>query len=368
MKRLPVDRPLLISIIVLVIAGLFIFSSAALGLLARDGSIYSSVTLSRALFGLILGTILAFFTSRVPYKNWRKWSPLIFLFSLIATALVFVPGLGVEFGGAKRWIDLGPLTFQTSELLKIGFIIYLAAWISSVKEKTATWRHGLLPFLVMAGLSGILLLSQPDLDTFLIIFATGLAILLVGGGSWKQIGTLVLIAVIGFVLVAYFRPYVRERVYTFLNPTRDSLGAGYQIQQSFIAIGSGQIFGRGFGQSVQKFNFLPEPIGDSIFAVSAEEFGFVGSVLLILLYLFFAFRGLKIAVRAPDAFGGLLALGIVIMILSQSFLNMGAMLGILPLLGVPLLFVSHGGSALLVTFAEVGILLNISRSMRQKTE
>lgn len=367
MKKIPaVDKPLLISLVVLVVVGLFIFSSASLGLLAREGSRYSNVTFSQTVFGLCLGSIAAFITARIPYREWRKYSFYMFVFACIATALVFVPGIGMEHGGAKRWIHIGSFTFQTSELLKIAFIIYLAAWLSSVKQRAHTFRHGTMPFLVLAGIAGAILLTQPDTDTYAVIFGTGLAMLIAAGGSWKHALTIVLIGLVGFVVIAYQRPYLQERVMTFINPTHDSLGSSYQIQQSFIAIGSGQLFGRGFGQSIQKFNFLPEPIGDSIFAVMAEEFGFVGSVTLIGIYLFFAFRGFKVALHAPDTFGGLVALGIVILILSQSFINMGAMLGLLPLSGIPLLFVSHGGTALMMTLAEAGILLNISRSTHGK--
>jgi cell division protein FtsW len=175
-------------------------------------------------------------------------------------------------------------------------------------------------------------------------------------------------AIIGIVVlaaIAYSRPYVMSRINTFINPSSNALGSGYQIQQSLIAIGSGGVFGRGFGQSIQKFNVLPEPIGDSIFAVACEEFGFVGGVSIILFYIFFAFRGLKIAVRTNDIFGRLVVVGIVIMIVSQAFVNIGAMAGILPLSGITLPFISHGGTALFMTLLEVGIILNISKSQKK---
>ena len=157
-----------------------------------------------------------------------------------------------------------------------------------------------------------------------------------------------------------------DRILTFLNPSSDPLGNGYQIQQSLIAIGSGHIFGRGFGQSVQKFDYLPEPMGDSIFAVFAEEFGFMGALLLLSLFIFFAFRGLKIATHSPDQFGGLLVVGIVILIVSQSFINIGSLIGIFPLTGLPLLFISHGGTALFFALVGVGIVLNVSRYAKLK--
>jgi len=184
------------------------------------------------------------------------------------------------------------------------------------------------------------------------------------GGKWKHLALLVCAGIIGLVLLAFTRPYVMSRIETFWNPTEASAAAGYQIRQSLIAIGSGGIAGRGFGQSIQKFNYLPEPVGDSIFAVAAEEFGFIGSVALIGLFIFFAMRTLKVASRSSHPFGTLLSVGIITYIIVQSFVNIGAMEGVLPLSGIPLLFVSQGGTALLFVLAESGILLNISRYAR----
>ena len=289
----------------------------------------------------------------------------IFLFSIVVSLLVFIPNIGFAFGGAKRWILLGPFTFQPAELLKLGFVIYFATWLSGVRELLHTFRYGLLPFLILMSIIGALLLSQPDTGTFLVIFVTGVAMYIVAGARWRDIFSLGALSIFGLLVLAYVRPYIKERLLTFFDPAFDPLGISYQIQQSLIAIGSGGWFGRGFGQSIQKFNFLPEPIGDSIFAVAAEEFGFIGSVILITLFLFLAFRGRHIAGRTPDYFGGLLVVGIVILIVFQSFTNIGSMLGVLPLTGLPLLFVSHGGSALLFALAGVGIVLNVSRYSRK---
>ena len=249
----------------------------------------------------------------------------------------------------------------------MGFIIYLAAWMSREKEKSATFQRGFIPFIILSGITAILLLAQPDTDTLAISLFAGLAIFLTGGGKWKHILIVGLIGILGLVMIVFTRPYVMSRIKTFINPSANSQGSGYQIQQSLIAIGSGGFTGRGFGQSIQKFNFLPEPIGDSIFAVASEEFGFVGASLLIFFFIFFAFRGLKIAANTPDAFGRLLSIGIVILIVSQAFVNIAAMVGVLPLSGITLPFVSHGGTALFMTLAEVGIVLNISKH-RKKTQ
>jgi cell division protein FtsW len=360
-----VDWWFLMLVIVMAAVGFFIFSSASLGLFAREGARFSSVAFSQIFLGLFMGSVACVITSRINYQFWRKYAFYLFLLSILATLLVFVPGIGFSHGGAARWILVGPLSFQPSELLKIGFLIYIAAWISGVKKNVETFKYGILPFCLLCGFVGVILLAQPDTDTYIILAATALGMFAISGGKWKHIASVILIALIALSVVAYTRPYIRERLMVFIHPTHDQLGSSYQLNQSLIAIGSGGFLGRGFGQSVQKFNFLPEPIGDSIFAVMAEEFGFVGGVALIFLYVFFTFRGMRISMNSPDTFGGLLAFGIVILIVSQSFVNIGAMLGVLPLSGIPLLFVSHGGSALFITLAEVGIVLNISRYQKK---
>jgi len=365
MRKLTYDKPFIASIIILVIFGFVVFNSASLGLLAKGGEKYSNVAFSQTFFGLFLGTVALLITSKINYKNWKKYSFYLLCFSILLTLLVFT-GLGFEHAGAKRWILIGNFSFQPSELLKIAFVIYLAAWLSSAREKVKTFKFGFLPLLILLSICGLILLNQPDTDTFVVMFAAGLAVYLSAGGSWKSVLILIIVAVLGILLIANFRPYVKQRLLTYVNPTENSLSSGYQLRQSLIAIGSGGITGRGFGQSIQKFNFLPEPIGDSIFAVAAEEFGFVGGTFLIFMFLFFAFRGLKIAVRTEDGFGRLLVVGIVIMIVSQAFINIGAMLGVLPLTGIPLPFVSHGGTALLITLASVGIVLNISKGQKNQ--
>jgi len=364
-KRLKVDIPFLISVFILVGAGYLIFSSASLGLLSSQAAKYSNVAFNQTFFGLFLGIIACIITSQIDYKIYRKYAFIIYVLAVILTLSVFIPKIGVEHGGAHRWIKLGLLSFQPSEFLKIGFVIFLSAWIASVKDKAQTFKYGLLPFMILTAITGTILLIQPDTDTFAITIFAGVAIYIVGGGRWKYILILGIIGIMGVGVLAYTRPYVKSRITTFINPAKNALGSGYQIQQSLIAVGSGGVFGRGFGQSIQKFNVLPEPIGDSIFAVASEEFGFVGSVSIILLFIFFAFRGLKIANKVPDSFGRLMVVGIVIMITSQAFVNIGAMVGVLPLSGITLPFISHGGTALFMTLAEVGIILNISKNQKK---
>ena len=347
----------------LVVGGLFIFASASLGLLARDGATFTSVAFNQIVFGIIGGSIACIITSRIPYKRWRPYSFYIFIVAIALNVLVLIPGVGVSHGGATRWLDVAGVSFQPAEFLKIAFILYFAAWLSGVKSKIEDIRFGMIPTIVIIGIVGGLLLAQPDTDTFFIIALSGMAMYIVSGARWRDIAIFVLIGCIGLGAIAFTRPYVMNRITTFINPSHDPQGAGYQVQQSLIAIGSGGLLGRGFGQSVQKFNYLPEPIGDSIYAVAGEEFGLLGSAGIICLFLFFTLTGLTIAKGAKDAFGRLVVVGIVILVSSGSFMNIASMLGLIPLGGIPLSFISHGGTALFFSLAEVGLIMNISRDI-----
>jgi cell division protein FtsW len=357
-----IDRFFLISISVLTIVGFVIFLSASLGLLTQNGVNFGTVAMKQVV-SLTIGVIAFIIFSRIKYTYLRKWALFIFLAAIGINLLLFIPGLTLFHGGAARWINVGPLSFQPSEFLKIAFIIYLAAWIQFAREKIYKFKFGLLPYLIISGILGILLLIQSDTDTFLIIAFTGMVMLIISGMPLKHVamaGGMLALVVVGVVLL---RPYAYERVKTFLSGG-DARGAGYQINQSLIAIGSGEIAGRGFGQSIQKFGYLPQPTDDSIFAVASEEFGFIGSTLLVILYLLVVASAFRIAGRAPDVFGGMLVIGIAMLIVTESFLNMSAMLGIVPLSGVPLLFVSHGGTALIIILAAAGIVANVSRYSR----
>ncbi len=356
-----VDRTLLGIVILLVVFGFFVFSSASLGLLAREGARFSSVAFSQIIFGICGGTVALFLASQIFYRNWRQYAFYIFVATILLTLCVFIPGLGMEHGGAQRWIKIGGFTFQPAELLKIGFIIYMATWLSGVQKVIGTFKQGTLPFVLITSIVGIVMLLQPDTDTFLIMAAAATAMFITAGGSWRDVLFMFVAAVLLVAVLAFSRPYIKDRIFTFFNPSLDPQGKSYQIQQSLIAIGTGGLTGRGFGQSIQKFEYLPEPIGDSVFAVYAEEFGFVGSALLVTLLSFFTFRGYKIASGATDLFGMLLVVGFVTLIMLQAFLNIAAMLALAPLMGLPLPFISHGGTALLATLASVGIVLNVSK-------
>ncbi|MEI6494955.1 MAG: putative lipid II flippase FtsW [bacterium] len=354
------DKFLFIIIIVLSLVGLFVFISASLGLLNRDGASFGLVALKQASI-LLFGFILMILVSKIDFHFWQRWAMPIFVSSVLMTALVFVPGIGFEHGGARRWLDIGPASFQPSEFLKLGIIVFLATWYGVKKDRAQSVRFGLVPFLLVSAVAYLLLKYQPDTGTFLVTAITALGIFILAGARWRYLFLILLLGVIAISIHIYQEPYAMNRIKTFLNPSNDITGSSYQINQSMIAIGSGGLLGRGFGQSIQKFKFLPEPIGDSIFAVASEEFGFVGASLIVLLYLTFAAWGLKIMGKNSDPFGRLLGCGLVILITVQAFINISAMLGLIPLTGVPLMFISHGGSALLMALLEAGIILNISR-------
>lgn len=361
MKR-KIDKPFLIITLALIIVGFFIFTSASMGLLAKlyGGAKFKAVLFNQIVLGLGGGLIAMYIASRIPYTFWRKHAFYILIASFALMLLVFTP-LGTCTKGACRWLDIGGFSVQPAEFYKLGFVMYLACWFASVKNKVNTWKLGTLPFVILIGITAGLVLMQPDTDTFMVIVLAGTAVYITAGGKWRDMIIMGIIGILGLTILVFQRPYLMNRIQTFIDPSRDPTGSSYQVQQSLIAIGSGGITGRGFGQSIQKFNFLPEPIGDSIFAVAAEEFGFLGSVTIIFMYILFAFRGLRIAKHAPDTFSMLLIVGIITLIITQSFLNIAAMLSIIPLSGTPLLFISHGGTALFFTLASVGIILNISR-------
>lgn len=361
MKEKKIDKFFLVIVLLLLFVGVAMFVSSSLGVLAKNDKIFYSVLIKQLALGLGVGLLGLYFCPKIDYKFWRNYSFLIFLGSIILTAAVFIPSLGWSHGGAKRWLEIGSISLQPVEFLKFGFIIYFAAWLSWAKNRVSDIRFGILPFILLLAVIAFVLLKQPDTKSLILIFFTGVSMLFVSSTPVKYIfGTGLLLAILLGIYV-YFTPYLQARIKTFINPVQDAQGASYQIQQSFIALGSGGIWGRGFGQSVQKFGYLPEPQGDSLFAVLGEEFGFVGTFITIFLYILFMMRGLRIAIRAPDMFSGLLVHGIVILITVQSFMHIASNAGVFPLTGVPLVFMSQGGTSLMMCLVAIGIVLNISK-------
>lgn len=360
-KQKPFDKYFFWIVILIAGMGLLFFVSASLGILARSETKFYGVLFNQIIFGFLGGLIALWFCTRIPYTFWRRYAFYIFLGALALTVSVFIPGFGFEHGGARRWISVGPVSLQPAEVLKIAFVIYFSAWLAWTRKKQEDMKFRILPLVILLGIVALALLRQPDTKSLILITAAACGMLFTSGVSWKKVAGLILFGVVAITALAFIRPYVMERIKTFINPSSDPRGASYQLQQSLIAIGSGGTFGRGLGQSVQKFNYLPEPQGDSIFAVIGEEFGFVGTTILLVLYVFFAIRGFKIALRAPDTFSRYLVVGLITLLTAQSFLNIASLVGLFPLTGVPLVFISHGGTSLMIALAAVGIILNVSR-------
>ncbi len=319
---------------------------------------------NQLLQGTLIGLLAAYVCYRIDYHLWQKLAPFIVAASLLLLVMVKIPGIGFSTGGASRWIHVGPIFLQPAELSKITLVIYIAAWINSRKAHLKDFFSAVFPMLVIVGLFALLILWQPDFGTMIALLGTALVMIVAAGTPWKSILSLSALGVATLILLIKLEPYRAARLLTFLNPSLDPQGAGYQINQALLAIGSGGLWGLGYGQSRQKHNYLPQVLGDSIFAVTAEELGFVRLLLIFALFVAFLFRGLKIASSAPDLFGRLLATGLVTMIILQVIINIGATIGVLPLTGIPLPFFSYGSSALIVNLSAVGILLQISKQVR----
>lgn len=366
MKHGHFDRPLVFLLAFLVVGGAMIFASAAFGLLARGATHMSSVVFNHLVLGVGLGLVALIVGATVDYRKWKQLAPYLFGLAVVATASVFIPYIGLEHGGGKRWIEILGMSLQPSEGLKVAAVIMAAAFFSAIRGKTTTFTYGLGGLAAILALPVLILIMQPDIGTLSIACIGVGSIFFAAGASWKQIAAVVVVGLLALTMLTLVRPYMRDRVMTFLNPAQGQQAESYQIRQSLIAIGSGGFFGRGFGQGIQKFTYLPEPMGDSIFAVAGEEIGFIGAVVIVLLFLGFALRGYSVAAHAPDLFGSLLAVGLSTYLTAEAFINIAAMLGVAPLTGIPLTFVSQGGSAMLASLGAAGILLNISRHRGKK--
>ncbi|MBP6883903.1 MAG: putative lipid II flippase FtsW [Candidatus Pacebacteria bacterium] len=361
MKEKKVDKFFLTLVVILIVLGVAMFISASLGILNKSEGKFYSVLISQLVLGVGFGLVGMYATFKINYTFWRKYALFIFLGGILLTAAVFIPHVGVSHKGAERWIDLGPVSFQPAEFLKFAFVIYFAAWLSWAKNRVQDFKFGILPLSILLIIIATILLQQPDTKSFILISATGLCMLFISGVPFKYILGLGAGAALLLGTLVFFTPYLQDRVKTFINPEHDAQGSSYQIRQSLIALGSGGVFGRGFGQSIQKFSYLPEPQGDSIFAVLGEELGLVGTVGTIMLYLLFTLRGLKIAKNSPDLFSRLLVAGIVILVAMQTFMHIASVTGVFPLTGVPLPFMSHGGTSLMINMMAIGIVLQISK-------
>jgi cell division protein FtsW len=351
------DLALLVAVVGLTLFGLFMIYDASSYVAFRDfGDKYTYI--KDQSFWAILGLGALTVVSFIDYHKYYNLALPILIVSIVLLLLVFVPGLGVKTLGARRWVNLGLFVLQPSEFVKLALTIYLAAWFST-KEKGR-----FLAFLLLIGLVLGLVMLQPDMGTAIIILGEAFVIYFLSGGSiWHILSVLPVIGVAG-VFMAILEPYRLARITTFLNPDQNIQGTSYHLRQILIALGSGGILGVGLGNSLQKYAYLPEATTDSIFAIIAEEIGFIGVLVFLSVMLFVVYRGFYIALRAKDTFGKLLAGGITSFIAIQTIVNLGAQTALFPLTGVPLPFISYGGSALIINLISIGILLNVSRQSK----
>ena len=351
---------LLAVVTVLCVVGLvMVLSSSSVEALRNYGSAW--LFFKRQLLWLGVGAVVLFFTARIDYRVWRK--PAIPLLALCGglLVLVLVPGVGISVGGSSRWLGIGSWRMQPSELAKLALLLFAADVLARRSDRV---HEALRPVLLAAGTVGLLVLRQPDMGTTLVIGCVVVALLWVAGAPMRFMGTLLALSAVGAFVVGMAEPYRRARMLAFLDPWADAGNTGYQIAQSMVGLSSGGITGVGLGASRAKWGFLPNAHTDFIFTIIGEEMGLLGSLLVVALFGGFAVLGVRAAVRAPDRFGTLVAAGITAWIAGQALLNMGAVTGLLPVTGVPLPFVSFGGSSLVIALGAVGILLNVSRQAR----
>lgn len=322
---------------------------------------YNYYYLNHQALSFLVGIVFWFIAMKIDYRFWQKNALWLFLISVIFLITVYIPGVGVELQGAKRWISLGPIFFQPSEIVKFTFIIYLAAWLSKRREKIKDFFSGFIPFAITFAIVAILILKEPDMGTTIVLTIIAITMFFVSGAPLLHIGIGSLIACVFFWILVKTSPYRLQRLMVYLNPEGKSLESGYHINQALMAIGSGGLFGLGFGQSKQKYLYLPETHIDSIFAIIVEELGFLRSSIIVIAFIVIGYIGYKISKTAPDIFSRLVAIGITTWIMAQAFLNIATMLGIVPLTGVPLPFISYGGTSLIITLFAVGVLINISK-------
>lgn len=357
------DYLLILTVLTLLIIGLIAISSASVVIsYERFGSNY--VYLARQAVSVVAGLIAWAIFQAIDYRFWKRSATILLVFILAGLLLVFVPHIGTALGGAHRWINLKFVTIQPSEFVKLAFILYLAAWLDSRRSKIQDFKSGFLPAIFMIGLMILLIILQPDMGTVVVIVLVAAILLFIAGAKIIHLGFAALLGIVLLLVLIHIAPYRLQRLRTFLNPS-SNLGSAYQINQSLLAIGNGGPLGLGFGNSRQKYLYLPQAHTDSIFPIIAEELGFLRASFIILIFVVLVLRGYAIAKKAPDFFTSLVAVGITAWILVQTLVNLGAMLGIIPLTGVPLAFISFGGSSIVALLMGIGVLTNISKQISQ---
>ena len=363
--KLKIDRGLLLIVLGLLAYGLTVLYSASSVQSFSNFGTTNYYIFHQAVYGGVLGLLALFVCSKIDYHVWQKYLPYLIFVSLFLLLLVKVSGLGINSGGASRWISFGPISFQPAELAKLVIIFYLASWVDKRRGHLNDFYYGILPSLCIIGLFSGLILWQPDFGTMLVLLLVAFFMLFAAGINWKYFFYAAICGALSLYAFIKIEPYRVKRLATFFNPNIDPKGISYQINQALLAIGSGGLWGFGYGLSRQKHSYLPAVLNDSIFAVFGEELGFFRVTIALLLFAAFAIKGLKIAKNAPDTFGKLVAVGITCWITLQAIINIAAIINLLPLTGIPLPFFSYGSTALIANLLAVGILLNISRFSHQ---
>ncbi len=359
-RKVSPDYVLFLLVVVLLSVGVVMVYSAS-AILATERFRDPYFFLKKQCFWAVLGLGVLWGVMSVDYRRWRRFVLPLLALALALLVLVLVPPFGQEINGTRRWLRWGPVSFQPTELAKLALVLYLADFLARRQVQIGSFWRGFLPPLLVTGAMAALILRQPDLGSSVALVAVVLCMLFVAGARLSHMALVGGAAVPVIVLAVTGASYRLRRVFAFLDPWADPRGAGFQIIQSYLALGGGGLTGRGLGESKQKLFYLPEPHTDFVFAILGEELGFVGAVVVVALFGLLLWRGVRIGLRAADPFGALAALGITAMLATQALVNLGVVVGLLPTKGLPLPFVSFGGSSLLVAMAGVGLLLNISQ-------
>jgi len=357
------DYVLAIAALVLVAFGLIMMYNINPALSQKLlGRVDSSYYFRNQLINIGVGLVALFVSMHFYYQRWRQIAVPLLAVAIFATFLLLFPMLSHSKNGATRWLDLGPLSFQPAELLKIAMVVYLAAWFEKRQTEVKSFSEGVVPFMVMIGLSSLaIVVLQRDMGTMMALAGASLGMFYMAGITLRHLAFLIGTGfTLGVMAIVAF-PHRMERFLTFLDPSKDANGTGYHISQALIAIGSGGVFGLGLGKSIQVYGYLPEASNDSIFAIIGEQFGLLGGIAVGVVFGLLVYRGLQVARYAPDIFSRLLATGITLLIFFQTIINIAAMLSLVPLTGIPLPFISYGGSSLVIMMVAVGILFNISK-------
>lgn len=357
-----IDSWLLLAVLALAAFGLVMISSSSVVVASQQFDSNYTFVLRQAI-SLGIGLVLLIVMTAIDYRFWQRLAPVLLIAIVVLLVATLIPGIGTQLLGARRWISIGPIFFQTGEVIKVLMIVYISAWLAAKEDRIKSFGQGFLPFVTMLGVVALLILAQPDAGTMMVLMSTLVTMYFVAGAPYLHLlfGAILGGSLLGLLILS--APYRLQRFLVFLNPDEATLGAAYHINQALLAVGAGGLWGLGFGQSKQKFLYLPEPQTDSIFAITTEELGFVRAVLVLSVLLFVVFRGYKIASEVSDPFGRYLAVGVTSLIAFQMFVNIGAMLGLLPLTGVTLPFISYGGSSLLAMMTATGLLLSVSRAV-----